>query len=1044
MLARNPKTGGQIRIMRSDVSIHKNRKTLVWMKEPFVKSMAGWSVWDTVIVGVDPGLLAWNPAVVVLDQDLPEYRDWVKTPAARKVRFIFLTTKLVDTLAAEEFDVTQLGNVIGLEEYSSMYPFVGPAWDGTAEDAIVSAAVIFRYDRLVGLDTKTHPRMAQLEFDNVKLKLYESCEAPEPLVLIQQYYKPKDSKRAKELAHCLEENLKCPYIDTIYLFMESNEIALPADPSNKIVKIPLKSRLTFADCVQLVEKVIGPGKLVAFANADIYLDSTWKSFWSIDLRDTFVALLRWEEGVNGAEHTIFGPRADSQDTWLVHSDSVVSRTWNLESLKIPFGKAGCDNTIPVEFLRQKFKIVNPAASIRTIHVHTSEFRTYDKKDVVDKPVYMYIEPTGIHELNAVTTWEGWAGATVPHDPLDRPLKATNPKMLGLFCSQMNRDPSFVWSADGTNTYLAPVGQDRPVEMKGGVFVGPNGLVFRHSDICVGPTDSQKMAWSNNSLSHLLPAHKVEEMLAFPLESDWVHDPAMYVLCYLSKVITQFKKTPEASYWCKRTEGLLSAVKLFNWGPIRGRLLEYDEQTQVFAKVAYGRTSHGVRIMPEDIESLRSNKLVEWQPVPNLETRAIVIVADTQHIKDELMDALELASKEACYDVRIIWNHSNAAQWAEALSGVSRVILSSSLKNIKTNAWAWLWMAPKGCKILELQEEREASDSLVHLSAAAGLDWTLLQYPRSTPEGFRKIILKEFGKWLALDEPISKPVLPIVYTPPKSMKHGFFGHAGDSFRELLDMWAERAYVNKKEDPAITHCWLNGVGADGVLLYDRPTWNWLEKSSEKEQSYKACLAANPDPSEKPNAKPWIFWARNPRMVEETVARVGLRGYMDRTDRLVFFGRVENPTQGQYRQDISGWAEICTHFSMPVGAKEPYKLGPQEYLDALANSKYGLCLRGYGPKCNREIEVLAMGCVPVVVGDVDTQNYANPLVEGVHYIRVANPEDAQEKMTFVDETKWAEMSRAGQQWWKENCSAEGSWSVTKSLIAIHESIPLTATLP
>jgi hypothetical protein len=42
--------------------------------------------------------------------------------------------------------------------------------------------------------------------------------------------------------------------------------------------------------------------------------------------------------------------------------------------------------------------------------------------------------------------------------------------------------------------------------------------------------------------------------------------------------------------------------------------------------------------------------------------------------------------------------------------------------------------------------------------------------------------------------------------------------------------------------------------------------------------------------------------------------LKGYDDRNDSLVFFGRVENEIQGAYRQDISGWQALCSKFSMP----------------------------------------------------------------------------------------------------------------------------------
>jgi hypothetical protein len=265
--------------------------------------------------------------------------------------------------------------------------------------------------------------------------------------------------------------------------------------------------------------------------------------------------------------------------------------------------------------------------------------------------------------------------------------------------------------------------------------------------------------------------------------------------------------------------------------------------------------------------------------------------------------------------------------------------------------------------------------------------------------------------------------PIIRTPPKSMKFGFFGHKGDSFRELIDLWVEHGFVERKEDPSLTQCWLGDT-----LLYDRPTWAWFDKASEKEKSYDLCLVGNPDPSEKQRTKPWIFWPREPRLVEELSKQVR-KTYEDRKDTMVFYGRVENADQGKWRQDLS-WKKICAKFSMQEG-KEAYVLNPREYLETLQGAKYGLCLRGYGPKCNREIELLAMGTVPVVTSDVDISNYHEPLIDGTHVLCVSDPEDAMEKICKISEEQWVSMSEAGYQWWKRNCSVEGSWQRTSALI-------------
>ena len=1018
MFATHPKTGAKIRLMKSDASVWKNKKTLVWMKGPpnSVKDAMRWKRWDIAVEGVDPKLLAWNPQIVVIREDGPQVKKWLGQAEAKEVRFILISSKIVEAIGDSAFRTLGLGNVLCLEEFAEMYPFLGSDWDGSMEDALINAAVVFRYQRLVGLNKTS--RLSEVQIKPVNLEIIEKCDPPSPLVLIQQYYKPKEPARAKEIDHCLLKNLENPLIDKIYLLSESASYKLPK--SDKLTLIVKKERITYGDCIDLIQRMIGKGSLVAFANADIHLDLSWVNLWSVDMHNTLMALLRWEE-TNG-ELQLFGPRSDSQDTWVIHSDSVLDREWALDKFQIPFGVAGCDNAILVEFLRHKFKIINPAMSLRTIHVHKSQVRTYDPLNIVDRPVYMHVEPSGIHELNPLTDWSSWTTGLVKHEPLDRPLKATTPKNLAMFCSQINRDPSFVWSADGLNTYMPPAKQDHEILLQDGAFVSPGGLTYKHSDLCVGDTQKQKELWSDNRISHLMPSQQAVSMMCFPLESAWLLEPSLYTLYYLSRVVKQHQLTPEASFWCSKTADLLPAFKLFNWKSPRGHLVQYNDQTQVFADKVVGRTAHSVRIMPADVDALRKNMFSQWVSEPNIDDKTVaVLVADEAHIKDRLLIELEEYLTQQGYDVRVIYSTAEASQWVGGLLGASRVVLSSSLKQIKGSSWAWMWLAPKGCQILELQEEREPSDSLLHLCAAAGLDWTLLQYPRSTPDGFKKIVMKEVAKWFSVNNESEKP-LPLLLVPPKTMKFGFFGHKGDSFRELADMWAEKGYVEIKEDPIITQCWLGAVGK--TLLYDRPTWQWLEKSAESEQSFKVCLAGNPAASEK-GAQPWIFWPRNPRLVEKLALTD--KAYKDRSQEMVFYGKIENDAQGAHRQSVEGWQTLCSDFSMPLGAKEPYKFGPEEYLVALQDAKYGLCLRGYGPKCNREIELLAMGTVPVVTPGVDITGYTEPLVDGIHVICVSDPADAKAKLAAMTESQWETMSKAGKLWWKRNSSAEGSWQRT-----------------
>jgi hypothetical protein len=224
------------------------------------------------------------------------------------------------------------------------------------------------------------------------------------------------------------------------------------------------------------------------------------------------------------------------------------------------------------------------------------------------------------------------------------------------------------------------------------------------------------------------------------------------------------------------------------------------------------------------------------------------------------------------------------------------------------------------------------------------------------------------------------------------------------------------------------WWGDVGKDGVLLYDRPNHDWRLAAPLVEKSWKMALFGNPKPPAGDTNHPWFFWPRRPEFVEE-LASGELRGWEDRKEKPVFYGKTENKVQ-EKRRGAADWQSCCGEWVMVKG-DEAYPFTQREYLEGLGKARFGLCLAGYGYKCHREVECMAMGCVPLCAPEVDMDSYAVPPVEGVHYIRVQNPEEALAKVAAVSEEAWKEMSAAGRAWWKANCSVQGSFALTKQII-------------
>tara|TARA_R110002110_G_scaffold3458_6_gene17647 strand:- start:17535 stop:18326 length:792 start_codon:yes stop_codon:yes gene_type:complete len=249
-----------------------------------------------------------------------------------------------------------------------------------------------------------------------------------------------------------------------------------------------------------------------------------------------------------------------------------------------------------------------------------------------------------------------------------------------------------------------------------------------------------------------------------------------------------------------------------------------------------------------------------------------------------------------------------------------------------------------------------------------------------------------------------------------------GHGGDTFRELLDMWAENNLCEVIPTPNIRNVWVGSVG--NILLYDRPILDFLPPN------FKFGLFGNTVPNFT-TASPWIFWGRRPRILEEYRKKEYLP-YGRRSIESIFVGKVENPVQFQKRTSTD-WSRSIDLFEMPISQGHPivpYKYTQQQYLDLLRKSKFGLCLPGYGPKCNREIELMALGVVPIITPGVDL-NYFNPLIKDKHYICVDTPQKLKSTIADINQTQWEEMSKSCMDWFKDNCSIQGSFDTTQKIL-------------
>lgn len=262
-------------------------------------------------------------------------------------------------------------------------------------------------------------------------------------------------------------------------------------------------------------------------------------------------------------------------------------------------------------------------------------------------------------------------------------------------------------------------------------------------------------------------------------------------------------------------------------------------------------------------------------------------------------------------------------------------------------------------------------------------------------------------------------MKLIY--PKHFPLGCIHHNNpySSFHGLSKLWIERNYCEGEESPN-PFFWADEVG--GTLLY---TWCTLEHLNPN-QKYRHGLFANADcPVNGRHNIPWIFWPRHNFLVEEYF-KCKPKTWDERPHKCTFIGGYENLVQRGHRF-IDYWKPSIDFLDFGIRGGN-YKW--EEYTRVLRSSRFGLCLRGSGSKCHREIECMAQGCVPIFTPGCST-HYHDPPVLGRHYLFARSVEDVIELVQSISREQWNEMSWQCRDWYWRNASPIGSFETTKRIV-------------
>lgn len=1073
MLARHPTTGEPIRILRIEPQISANRKTLVWVRAAFTASPK-WKRWFPVVsepaAVVNCGAESLCAVILTPDADLDAWLPLLPTVFTETSECLLIApSAVVDGLSARGFSCDR---TLLWEDLYDSYPYLGEPIKNTdgVEKVVVSLAHVLRIQRIawsssVDRETMEFGLKAQVDawmrgcggaFKALGAAADDTC-IPNTW-LIQQFFIHPTAKRAKEIRLCLQKNLACDWIDHVLLLDEQAYTEPP--PSTKVTRHVIGHRLTYYDVFKAIESTVPAGDFAIFANSDIYFDDTLRHLWRIALVDQrlFLALLRWEvASEGGVEPTIFGPRADSQDAWILARDSLTFPITE-DEFGFPFGKPGCDNAIALSLMRNHCAVANPAYTIRSYHVHASNVRNYNPHDVLYRPHFLYVDPTAIQPCEVVRDLSRYAKA-VPVEIAEvrkrRPFGASFPRpLLGVtdlavqtVCSMLRREGAWVFTPTGANLWTPPPVTPPLYRFTGGTFVTPEGLVSNFNEIFVGKHPAWKAGWETVRQSSLTNTIHVPHLMAIPCAEAWGTSLSAWVLHYLPRALdlrtwVSNAGLPAPEFLIPHLSDVGAFLSDCVWSTGSLTFVPHLKDVQYYSEDVWAvAPEEGLSfVTEEDVALLRGllPKRTEQTKPRLFQPTAVLCVDDDPDAVCTRKWAEQVAEHilSRGWSVRYVGVKDSPSERRQAFSEATWLIGSGE-------ALDWLWMAPKDTTVMEFMSDSSPVGDHIHLAAAAGLRHIVGVVKREPIEHQRQNALLDIGRalrkhgfrdmlsLLRLPHSSSTAFLkPTVTLPTGVGLAGIWSHAGDTFREMAEIWAERDYVDLKTTEDSGFCWWGDVGE--ILLYDRPTprW-WTDLPSYQMALFGNCAPPGPD-KHLLRQSVWGFWPRSPRAVEDFVARKEtLLDYGERKIASLFLGKVENGVQRAHRCAVD-WSSAVELFSMPLdstGAAYPYT--QKGYLNKLCSARFGLCLPGFGPKCNREIEYFACGCVPIVVDGVDMKGYLVPPVEGTHYFRARSPEDVKRIVAETSVEAWTAMSAAGREWWSTYCSAEGLFRLTWSRI-------------
>lgn len=720
----------------------RNLRTLIWLKKQ--NNTVNWSRWFGIVSSLEE-YEYWSQhntkivGIVLTNLETNEEYDKLHK-IAKKVPVVFLSELILIKKNQSYWD-ENYDNVLNLNALHNQYQFIGNAWDGSLEDAISIFALICRYNRII--DCKVPEKRYEI-VSNV-MTITHNIQ-PNKVWLFTQFFQHKDKKRYLEIKQCLKNNCECPDIDTIVLLNEkdfSNEWKNIPN-SNKIKQVVINKRLTYSDFLKYVYDNVPNDVFTILSNADIYFDETLIELYKTNMEDKMFGLLRWDVDTNGKAE-LFGPRNDSQDSWIFLSNSIKSRKWDFSKFNFQLGQAGCDNAFAAHILRQKFAICNPANTLKTYHIHNTNIRNYNTMNYIHSDIYMNVSPTNILDTKQEIC-PAQKPSIISNELVSFEIKSSSMSNEITYCTMLEKEGRYKWEPSVENHYFQP---EIPVYSWKNCGVTNNGLVYDLHTIYKGKyaDDIKYKYWAYSNIDIFTPVQKRPKMFAIPFKDTTIFKhPDVYILNYLSRCIRLTKLYPDTSFWIPPQ--FSKYLNYLNLDIDKLNSARFSERTACWADEVIGLLPgpHCDEFGSEDIMALRE-LLSSWKETPISKTCVVILDPSlTQSFVDEKITSF-LHSKDEDWTIRYV-NSGDYASY-DSMFGASLCIFVGGSKADKS--WTRLWALPKNCCVIEFQQELQINGEFQHLAHMAGFKSWVLLLAKGKQSDVQEQIMEQLTKWFKKNE-----------------------------------------------------------------------------------------------------------------------------------------------------------------------------------------------------------------------------------------------------------------------------------------------------